>query len=56
MVDSCDAFDSVIAAFAAMSAQLGRFNGPNVAQLERAKIEGWVALPQGPLSDLLGDN
>lgn len=54
MVDSCDAFDSVIAAFAARSAHLGRFNGPNVAQLERAKIEGWVALPTGPLSALLG--
>jgi hypothetical protein len=56
MLASCDAFDSVIAAFAARSAHLGRFNGPNASQLERAKIEGWVALPQGPLSDLLGDN
>ncbi len=56
MLASCDAFDSVIAAFAARSAHLGRFNGPNASQLERAKIEGWVALPTGPLSDLLGDN
>lgn len=56
MLASCDAFDSVIAAFAARSAHLGRFNGPNADQLERAKIEGWVALPTGPLSDLLGDN
>lgn len=54
MVASCDAFDSVIAAFAARSAHLGRFNGPNAAQLERAKIEGWVALPTGPLSELQG--
>lgn len=56
MLASCDAFDSVIAAFAARSAQLGRFNGPKESQLERAKIEGWVALPQGPLSALLGEN
>lgn len=53
MVDSCDAFDAVIAAFAARSAQLGRFNPPSESQLERARIEGWVALPQGNLSDLL---
>lgn len=54
MIDSCDAFDAVIAALAARSAQLGRFEGPNTSQLERAKIEGWVALPQGNLADLIG--
>ena len=54
MLDSCDAFDSVIAALAARSAQLGRYEAPSEAQLERAKIEGWVALPQGRLGELLG--
>ncbi len=54
MVDSCDAFDAVIAALAARSAQLGRYEAPSEAQLERAKIEGWVALPTGRISDLIG--
>ena len=54
MVDSCDAFDAVIAALAARSAQLGRYEAPSEAQLERAKIEGWVALPTGSLRDLIG--
>ena len=54
MIDSCDAFDSVIAALAARSAQLGRYEVPSEAQLERAKIEGWVALPQGRLGELIG--
>lgn len=54
MVDSCDAFDAVIAALAARSAQLGRCEAPSEAQLERAKIEGWVALPTGRISDLIG--
>lgn len=54
MIDSCDAFDSVIAALAARSAQLGRYEAPSKAQVERAKIEGWVALPQGRLRDLIG--
>ena len=52
MVDSCDAFDAVIAALAARAAQLGRYTPPTEAQLDRARIEGWVALPQGKLSDL----
>ena len=54
MVDSCDAFDAVIAALAAKSAQLGRYEAPSETQLERAKIEGWVALPTGRLRDLFG--
>jgi predicted nuclease with RNAse H fold len=54
MLASCDAFDAVIAALAARSAHLGRFNGPKESQRERAKIEGWVALPQGRVRDLIG--
>jgi hypothetical protein len=53
MIESCDAFDAVIAALAARSAQLGRYEAPTEAQLERAKVEGWVALPKGNLADLL---
>jgi predicted nuclease with RNAse H fold len=54
MIESCDAFDAVIAALAARSAQLGRYEAPSEAQLERARVEGWVALPQGRLVDLIG--
>jgi predicted nuclease with RNAse H fold len=54
MIDSCDAFDAVIAALAARSAQLSRYEAPSEGQLERAKVEGWVALPQGKLADLIG--
>lgn len=53
MIESCDAFDAVIAALAARSAQLGKYEAPSEAQLERAKVEGWVALPKGNLGDLL---
>ena len=57
MIESCDAFDAVIAALAARSAQLGRYEAPTETQLERARVEGWVALPQGRLTDLIeGEN
>jgi predicted nuclease with RNAse H fold len=55
MVDSCDAFDAVIAALAARSAYLGHYQEPNANQLERARIEGWMALPNGAVGDLLGE-
>jgi hypothetical protein len=53
MVDSCDAFDAVIAALAARSAYLGCYQAPNQDQLERAKIEGWMALPNQPIETLI---
>ena len=54
MVESCDAFDSVIAALAARSAHLGFFEGPSQSQLEQARREGWVALPNSELNELIG--
>jgi predicted nuclease with RNAse H fold len=54
MIDSCDSFDAVIAALAARSAFLGHYEKPQPAQLKQAKTEGWVALPNQPLSSLIG--
>jgi predicted nuclease with RNAse H fold len=54
MIKSCDAFDAVIAALAARSAFLGHYEKPAPAQLQQAKTEGWVALPNQPLSSLIG--
>lgn len=54
MVASGDAFDAVIAAMASRNAALGGWVGPAPEQLERARREGWIALPVGPLGDLLG--
>jgi predicted nuclease with RNAse H fold len=54
MVESCDAFDAVVAALAARSAFLGQYELPSEQQLKHALVEGWVALPKGHLSDLVG--
>lgn len=53
MIESCDAFDSVIAALAARVAYLGHYEGPSESQLSQASREGWVALPNKPLSEML---
>lgn len=53
MIESCDAFDSVIAALATRSAALGQYQAPEAALLEQAKIEGWVALPNASLGGLV---
>jgi predicted nuclease with RNAse H fold len=53
MVESCDAFDAVIAALAARSAHLGRYHPPDSSQMERAKVEGWVALPNHPFETFI---
>ncbi|MEY4425542.1 MAG: hypothetical protein RJB56_1169 [Actinomycetota bacterium] len=52
MIDSCDAFDAVIAALATRAAALGKYIAPTESQLEVAQIEGWVALPTSPLAEL----
>ena len=52
-IESCDAFDAVIANFAARSAQLGFSTKPPLANLKRAQAEGWIALPVGYMSDLV---
>jgi len=53
MIESCDAFDSVIANFAARSAQLGISTEPPPETTIRAMSEGWIALPKGELRDLV---
>jgi len=53
MVASGDAFDAVIAALAARGAALGRSTPPAPEHLEQARREGWIALPTGPLRDLV---
>ena len=52
MISSCDAFDAVIAAIAARASAVGRTLPPNEDQVITARVEGWVALPVGPLSTL----
>ena len=52
MISSCDAFDAVIAAFAARSVAVGNYVPPVGDQVERARVEGWIALPSGSLTDL----
>lgn len=54
MIESCDAFDSVVAALATRFAQLGAYQPPTQSQLNKAKIEGWVALPNQPLTSAIG--
>lgn len=53
MVESSDAFDAVIAAFAARSAALGLSTVPDEELREQAQIEGWIALPTQPISSLV---
>jgi predicted nuclease with RNAse H fold len=53
MLRSADAFDAVIAALAARSAALGRSGVPPSGSEQRARREGWIALPTCPLSDLV---
>ncbi|MDJ0375925.1 DUF429 domain-containing protein [Cryobacterium sp. PH31-L1] len=52
MIASADAFDAVIAALAARSAALGFYEPPAPALLDRARREGWIVLPNGPLAEL----
>jgi len=53
MVSSADAFDAVIAALCARAAALGLVERPPDQIVERARVEGWIAFPTGPLGDLL---
>ncbi|MEV8339287.1 DUF429 domain-containing protein [Leucobacter sp. NPDC077196] len=52
MITSADAFDAVVAALAARSAALGLYAQPPPELLDRARREGWIALPNAGLSDL----
>jgi len=53
MIASTDAFDAVIAALAARSAALGQYEPPAASLRDRARREGWIVLPSGPLAGLL---
>jgi predicted nuclease with RNAse H fold len=52
MLSSTDCFDAVIAALAARAAALGLYTKPTPEQLEKAKVEGWIVLPNAGLNDL----
>ena len=52
MIESCDAFDAVVAALAARSAAIGLATTAPPDQHDRAEIEGWLHLPTGTLEML----
>jgi predicted nuclease with RNAse H fold len=53
MLESCDAFDAVIAALAGRAALLGLSEPPTQIQMSQARIEGWIALPVGKITELI---
>lgn len=53
MIESCDAFDAVIANFAARSAQMGLSTRPAREFEGQARKEGWIALPETTMAALL---
>jgi predicted nuclease with RNAse H fold len=53
MLESCDAFDSVIAALASRAAFLGLSESPTQSQMPHARIEGWIALPVCKITELV---
>jgi hypothetical protein len=52
MIESCDAFDAVVAALAARSAAIGLATTAPPHQRDRAEVEGWLHLPTGTLAEL----
>lgn len=53
MIESADCFDAVVAALAARAVYQGDYNKPSSAQLEVAKVEGWICLPTAGLEGLI---
>lgn len=53
MVESCDAFDAVIASLAARAAAIGAATLPSADDLAIARVEGWIALPNRDIEELL---
>ncbi|MBJ7433048.1 MAG: DUF429 domain-containing protein [Microbacteriaceae bacterium] len=53
MVDSCDAFDAVIASLAARAAATGSATLPSENDCAIARIEGWIAMPHRDMEKLL---
>jgi hypothetical protein len=52
MIDSCAAFDAVLAAFASRAAALGQYLAPTGEQPEQARVEGWIAVPTESIKGL----
>ena len=53
MVQSCDAFDAVIASLAARAAAIGAATLPSENDRAIARVEGWIALPNRDIGGLL---
>lgn len=53
LIQSCDAFDSFIAALATRAAALGFYEKPSELLQPLAQVEGWIALPNQGLEELL---
>lgn len=53
MISCCDAFDAVIAAFAARAVAVGRYIPPRADQYELASREGWITLPTGSFTSVV---
>ncbi len=54
MVDSCDAFDAVIAALSTRASAIGGSTAPKEDELPLAKSEGWIHVPTIDLAKLAG--
>ncbi len=52
MTASADALDAVLAALVALAHRLGCSVPPSAGQRERARVEGWVAIPTEGLAEL----
>lgn len=50
---SHDAFDAVIAALTARAASQGQTWPPSAADLRAARTEGWIAIPNLPIGQLI---
>ncbi|MFM1785418.1 MAG: hypothetical protein RLZZ108_442 [Actinomycetota bacterium] len=54
MIESCDAFDAVVASLSARAATIGGALLPSEDQLAKARVEGWILLPSVDLENLRG--
>lgn len=52
MQSSADALDAVVAALVALAHRVGASIPPEPAQRQRARVEGWIAIPTVGLADL----
>jgi predicted nuclease with RNAse H fold len=52
IIDSCDAFDAVVASLVTRAAALGTATLPSGNDIEVAQVEGWIALPTIEFADL----